>query len=72
MREMSFSSTFYSPRISLSLLNGNSDIHQFISHNGAKDMVTNCSEGQDTGRGAANQGTKTPIQGPLPKETNLI
>lgn len=58
MREMSFSSTFYSLTISLSLLNGNSDIHQFISHNRAKDMVANCSERQDTGRRPANQRNK--------------
>lgn len=58
MGEMSFSSTFYSPTISLSLLNGNSHIHQFISYNCAKDMVANCSERQDTGRGPANQRNK--------------
>lgn len=55
MREMSFSSTFYISTISLSLLNGNSHIHQFISYDRAKDMVSNCSECQDTGRGPANQ-----------------
>lgn len=58
MREMSFSSTFYSPMISLSLLNGDSHIHQFISYNRAKDMVANCSERQDTGRGPAHQRNK--------------
>lgn len=58
MREMSFSSTFHAPTIPLSLLNGNSHIHQFISHDGAKDMVANCSECQDTGRGPANPRNK--------------
>lgn len=58
MREMPFSCTFYSPTISLSLLNGNSHIHQFISYNRAKDMVANCSECQDTGRGPANRRNK--------------
>lgn len=58
MREMSFSSTFYSPRTSLFLLNGNSHIHQFIRYNRAKDMVSNCRERQYTRRGPVNQSNK--------------
>lgn len=58
MREMVFSSTFYSPKISLFLLNGNSHIHQFICYNRAKNMVSNCSERQYTRRGPVNPSNK--------------
>lgn len=58
MRQMSLPFSFYSPKISLFLLNGNGHIHQFICYNRAKDMVSNCSERQDTRRGPVNQSYK--------------